>query len=204
MDVPTALLRDLLDLGVAGVEGDAELGPRLTALVTALRAAVSSYCGLDLTVHDVIHPVSLTSFPPTADGEEIATSLRLALVALSSGFDSQSRVIFYATVPGAFVDLAADLGHALRLPTLLPGDRTAHPGGGGNGTAGLIVLDADLPPPASVSRLSGLHEMSTINRAVGMLIDQGHHPDDAHTLLRQHAAAAGVDTHIYAARLLRR
>ena len=182
MDWPTALLRDLLDLS-ASVDGEAELGPRLAELATTLRAAVSSYCGLDLTVHDGVHPVTLTSFLPAADGDEIATSLRLPLVTVSSDVDSQSRVIFYATTPGAFVDLAADLGHVLRVA---------------------IVLDADLPPQTSVSRLAGLHEMSTINRAVGMLIEQGHHPDDAHSVLRRHAAAAGVDTHIYAAQLLRR
>lgn len=122
------------------------------------------------------------------------------------------------------MDLAADLGHALRVSTLMPEDRSAHPGvgddrgsdrpgvgplhqdghRGGDGTDELIVLDADLPPQTSESRLSGMQEMSTINRAVGMLIDQGHHPDDAHSVLRRHAAAAGVDTHVYAAQLLRR
>lgn len=155
----------------------------MTALVVALRAAVSSYCGLDLTVHDVAHPVSLTSFLPAADDEEIATSLRLPLASVSSRFDSRSRVILYATTPGAFVDLAADLRHVLRAPT---------------------VLDADLPPRTVVSGLTGLSEMSTINRAVGMLIEQGHHPDVAHATLVRDAGAAGVDTHIYAARLLRR
>jgi len=46
--------------------------------------------------------------------------------------------------------------------------------------------------------------MSTINRAVGMLIGQSHPPDLAHAALAGHAAAAGVAPHIYAAMLLRR
>jgi hypothetical protein len=55
-----------------------------------------------------------------------------------------------------------------------------------------------------VSRLTGLDDVSTINRAIGILIDQGHHPDKAHATLHRHAVTAGVEPHIYAARLLRR
>ena len=229
MDFPTALLRDLLELsahssghGHGHGDGDGGLDARLTVLVSALRAAVPSYQGLSLTVHDNGHPVSLTSFLPTAADGEITTSLRLPFAALLPGFDAQSQVIFYAATPGAFVDLAADLGHALHAPTILSTpspDPTKDPEDGGQQAEsrdgdgqqgdraeeeGVIVLDADLPPPTVVSQLTGLHEMSTINRAVGMLIDQGHHPDDAHATLRRHAAAAGLDTHLYAARLLRR
>lgn len=224
MDLPTALLRELLDLS-ASVDGRGDLGARLTGLVTALRAAVPSYRGLYLTVHDNGQPVSLTSFLPTTDGD-ITTSMRLPFAALASGFDPQSRVIFYASTPGAFIDLAADLGHALHAPTILsphspdlaePPDGGEQPGDGHHGDGhqvdghqvdgqgvGVIVLDADLPPHTLVSQWTGLHEVSTINQAVGMLIDRGHDPDDAHAALHRHAAAAGVDTHIYAARLLRR
>lgn len=183
MDVPAALLRDLLALSVS-VDGDDvhDPGPELTALVTALRTAVPSYRGLDLTLHDHGQPVILSSFLPGAEGK-IATSLRLSLAGLSAGFDSRSQVIFYATTPGAFVDLAADLGYALGAPA---------------------VLDADLAPQTLVSQLTGLEDLATINRAVGMLIEQGEDPAEAHATLRRSAAAAGVDTHVYAARLLRR
>jgi hypothetical protein len=219
VDLTTALLRDLLDLS-ASIDGHGELGARLTALITALRAAVPSYRGLYLTVHDNGQPLTLTSFLPTADGD-ITTSMRLPFTALAPGFDLQSRVIFYATTPGAFVDLAADLAHALHTPTVLAAqgpDRTGRPDARGQSgdsrpggkqqsdgeRAGVIVLDADLPPHTLVSQWTGLHEVSTINRAIGVLIDRGHPPDDAHAALRRHAAAAGVDPHIYAARLLRR
>jgi hypothetical protein len=41
-------------------------------------------------------------------------------------------------------------------------------------------------------------------RAVGIMIDHGHHPDHAYaTTLRREAGAAGVEPHIYAASLLR-
>ena len=222
MDFPTALLRDLLELSASIDDaGDGDLDARLTALVTAVRAAVPSYQGLSLTVHDNGHPVNLTSFPPTAADQAITTSMRLPFTALSPQLDSRSRVIFYAATPGAFVDLAADLGHALGAPTVLsqhspnptndPDDDgqqdDSRPRDGQQGDragAAVIVLDADLPPPTVVSQLTGLHEMATINQAIGVLIDRGHHPDDAHAVLHRHAAAAGLDTHIYAARLLRR
>jgi hypothetical protein len=47
------------------------------------------------------------------------------------------------------------------------------------------VLDADLPPPTTMSGLIGLDELSTVNRAVGILVDQGHHPNQAHATLRR-------------------
>ena len=67
-----------------------------------------------------------------------------------------------------------------------------------------IVLDADLPPPNTTSGLSGLDELSMVNRAVGILINEGHHPNHAHTPLGRSAAEAGVEPHSYPARLLRR
>ena len=87
------------------------------ALVTALRAAVASYRGMYLTVVEGDQPVSLSAFHSTEDGA-ITTSLRLPFAALAPGFDVGSRVVFYAASPGAFVDLAADLGHALHAPII--------------------------------------------------------------------------------------
>jgi hypothetical protein len=58
--------------------------------------------------------------------------------------------------------------------------------------------------PATMSALDGLDELSMVNRAVGILIDQGHHPNEAHATLRRQVAEAGVEPHLYGARLLRR
>ncbi|HEX6757220.1 MAG TPA: hypothetical protein VF086_02235 [Propionibacteriaceae bacterium] len=195
MDFPTALLRDLLHLSSSVELDEDELGARLAALVTALRAAVASYRGMYLTVVEGDEPVSLSAFHSTEDGA-ITTSLRLPFAALAPGFHVGSRVVFYAASPGAFVDLAADLAHALHAPIIFDCPRqrlTGSPEGDGqhgdNPRDGheSIVLDADLPPATLVSRLTGLGDASTINRAVGMLIDQGHHPDKAHATLHRHA-----------------
>ena len=193
MDFPTAVLRDLVDL-VVGLDLDnLRLDASLVALAGGLLVAVPSYRGLHLSVLDNAHPVTLTAFLPPQAGESIATSLRLPLAALASGFDPESRIVFYATAPGALVDLAADFAYALDLPAVttgaLDGQRS-------------IALDVDLPPVTLESGLRGLREVSAINRAVGLLIEQGHAPELAHAVLRRHAAAAGVEAHVYAARLM--
>ena len=50
----------------------------------------------------------------------------------------------------------------------------------------------------------GLSELSTINRAIGLLSGHGHHPDHAGVILRCHASIEGLEPHSYAARLLGR
>jgi hypothetical protein len=213
VDFPTALLRDLLQLSShIGLDDDA-LGAPLVSLVEGLQAAVASYRGLHMTIVDNGDPVSLTAFIPLHGHDSINTSLRVGFSALGPGFNGESYVIFYAATPGAFVDLAADFGYALGTPTVTfspsarDGDSTSsdrHQGPARRDRHQLIVLDADLPAPSATSGLIGLDELSTINRAVGILIEQGHHPNQAHAALRHQAAEAGVESHIYAARLLRR
>jgi hypothetical protein len=232
--LPTVLLSDLLRLsGSLGSDEDA-LAASLDSLVDGLRAAVPSYRGLHLTIVDNGYPVTLTAFVPLQDGDSINTSLRVRLAARGPGFHGASQIVFYASTPGAFVDMAADFGYAIGAPIITAssptraddkadGDGQHRPTGtGGDGLRageqrdggghqavaggdghGLIVLDADLPPPPKRSRLVGLEERSLIDRAVGFMIDKGHPPDDAFATLRRLAAAAGVEPHIYAARLLR-
>jgi hypothetical protein len=212
VDFPTVLLRDLLQLSSSiGLDDDA-LGAPLVTLVERLREAVPSYRGLHLTIVENGHPVSLTVFLPLQKGDPIQTSMRVGFEALGPGFDGDSRVVFYAATPGAFVDMAADFAYALDTPTITPDDpaRSAD-SSDRDGWYGLdrcdehrpIVLDADLPPPTTTSGLVGLDELSTVERSVGIMIDHGHHPDHAHATLRCEAAAAGVEPHIHAARLLR-
>jgi hypothetical protein len=223
VDLPTVLLRDLLQFSSSvGLDNDALSAP-LESLAVGLQAAVPSYRGLHLTIVDNGHPISLTAFLPLHHGDSIPTSLRVEFAALGPGFDDESQVVFYAASPGAFVDLAADFGYALDTPITTastparPAGNTAGDGHHGRGqTDGdgqhrpslsdrdrLIVLDADLPPPTTRSRLVGLDKRSIIDRAIGVMLDQGHQPDGAQATLCRHAAAAGVEPHIYAARLLR-
>jgi hypothetical protein len=178
VDLPTALFRDLLHLSSSvGLDDDALTTP-LVALVAGLQAAVPSYRGLHLTLVENGHPVSLTAFLHSEDAESITTSLRLPLAALGPGFDPDSRVVFYAATPGAFVDLAADLGYALDTPTTTLGaPRTPAGDTDGHGHHNpchldghqMIAVDADLPLTVPESGLTGLDELSTINQAIGRL-----------------------------------
>jgi hypothetical protein len=206
VDLSTSLISQLQELTLSLDGDDHAMDGSLVALMVDLEMAVPSYCGLQLTITQHGFPVVLTAF---AEFEgTAATSLRLPLSLLNPVLEVPSQVVFYARTPGALVDLAADLTYALRgagATDWAPSD--GHEGIGLrriDGHWSAIVLDADLPPSTRVSGLYGLADLSTINRAVGVLIANGHHPDDAHDTLRQQAAAVGLEPHAWAIRLLRR
>lgn len=225
MDVSTALRAHLADLADS-IARDAELlYTPLTTLIDELRVAVPSYRGLQLTIVQTGQPVTLTDLLCVETDGEILTSLRVPLRVLGAAYEDGSRVILYAGTPGALVDLAADVSYVLKTST-----RTRDPGRGSDGVDGhdragqpvdgaapavqhaadgrsrsrLLVLDDDLPPTNQTSGLTGLAELSAVNRAIGLMIGRGHHPDHAYGLLHREAAEAGVDVPVYAARLLGR
>jgi hypothetical protein len=179
----------------------------LAALTMALLTTAASYCGFRLTIVENQWPVTLAAFAGGPD-VPVRTSLRLPLGLVSRTIDPESRVVFFAGTPGAFVDLTADLSHALGgVP--VEHQTPAADGGDGSGTPvdgqrRAIKIDADLPLLSRKSGLTGLAELTVLNRAIGMLVDQGHDIDQAHQLLRRDASAAGVEPHVHAARILRR
>ncbi len=147
-------------------EQPVELDKSLTALTEAVKSAAPSYRGLALTLVIDKQPVSVTSAEP-GNTSDIATSLRLSLAWVPS-LSADSRITFYASTPGTFVDLAADLSFALGSDSLR--------------------LDEDLPS-ALVSGLSGVGRLSAINKAVGVLISHGRAPGSAQRELRHTANA---------------
>jgi hypothetical protein len=168
-------IRDLFsDLAVPdSVTGEpVDLDASLAALTTSVKRAVPSYRGLGLIVVIDEQPIMVTS-AERGNASDIATSLSLSLAWVPLlGPDSQ--ITFYASVVGTFVDLAADLAHALGSQSLR--------------------LDGDIPS-ALVSDLTGVRRLSTINEAVGVLIGHGHTPDDAQRELRQMTDTAGISIH---------
>jgi hypothetical protein len=206
VDLPATLLAHLHDLMLSIGEDDQDLDDTLVALTMALRSTAASYCGLQLTIFENQSPVTLTAFTDGHDGL-VGTSLRLPL-GLVSSVDGESRVVFFASTPGAFTDLAADLSHALGgipVEQASPATDGMDPGGTHmDGHRKAIVLDVDLPPLSRVSGLNGMAELTVLNRAIGMLMAQGHDIEQARQVLRREAAAAAVEPHIYAARILRR
>ena len=207
MDLPAVVLMHVRDLTASVGQDDEDLSDTLMALATALRSTATSYRGFQLTLVENQWPVTLTAFDDGHDAP-IGTSLRLPLGLVSRRVDGESRVVFFASTPGAFTDLAADLSHSLggapvdgRSPTA---NNAHHHGMLVDGHRRVIELDVDLPPLSRVSGLTGLAELTALNRAIGILVDQGNAIEQAHHVLRRDAAAAGVKPHIYATQLLRR
>jgi len=206
VDFPAALFAHLQELTAGLGQDDQDLDNTLVALTAALQSTASSYCGLQLTVVVNQWPVTLTAF---SDGHSVGVGTSLGLpLELVSRVDGDSRVVFFAGTPGAFTDLAADLSFALggvpvgqASPAV---DGVDQRGMRVDGQRRVIELDADLPPLSRVSGLSGLAELTVLNRAVGVLLAHGHDIEQAHQVLRRDAAAVGVEPPIYAARILRR
>ena len=190
MVLPRTLLAHLHQLAADVDDRPTALTGALTNLATDLGHAVSGYAGVTVTVVQGGHPVVITALVPDRVAT-VATSLGLPLRLLTPACEDGSRAVFYSATPGSLVDLAADLRHVLssvatpRSPLLAP------------------ELDVDLPPVRTSSGVSGLTELATINRAVGVLLEQGHDPDAALVLLRQRARVTGVPVHVVAAELLR-
>lgn len=185
MGLPTALVDSLVELTRSVDLDDSAVVAPLAALVHDAGLAVLSYRGLRLVLLDHDHAVTLSVFEHPVGVADCVTSLRVPLDALSNA-DPGSSLTLYAGLPGAFVDLSADLSYALGLADRL-----------------VIVLDADLPPLSVASGIDGLAEGSTINRAVGLLIERGHEPADAHRELGRLAASTGATSFVVAGALLR-
>ena len=167
MDVTRALSGQLSALTDALDDPGTDLQAVLAVLVDDLTVAVPSFLGLTMTLRLGGDPVTLTSI----DGGRVTTagaSLQLPLDPLA-GAGPDSVVVFYAGSPGAFVDMATDTRRAYGLD-------------------GQVVVDGHLAVPAiGVPGLSGLNDLTVVNRAIGVLIDQGHHPDQAHDELLRRA-----------------
>jgi hypothetical protein len=206
VDLPAALLAHLQDLTSSVGQDDQELDDTIAALTTALRSTAASYCGFQLTVVNNQWPVTLTAF---SDGHDVpvGTSLRLPLALVSEAVNPESRVVFFAVTSGAFTDLAADLSCALGGIPVEQQSPPAYVADGAStrldGPRSAIELDNDLPLVAPVSGLTGLADLTVLNRAIGMLVDQGHELEQAHQMLRRDAAAARLAPQIYAARIIR-
>lgn len=195
MELATALVTHFhpfsTSIGLDGNGLDDALDASVATFTADIEAAVPSYLGMQLTILQNGYPVTLTRITPHRTA---TTSLRIPLTVLAPRFDPESRVILYAATAGAFVDLAADLSYALHMPT--SSDRYTDTGGsdGDEGRHGQVdgdrrnTLDADVPLSPLVSGVSGLSELSTINRAIGVLIGHGHHPDHAGEILRCYAS----------------
>ena len=128
MDRPRLLTDDIhdlfSDLAVPDPDTGQPVDPQdsLTGLTSALKRVAPSYSGLALTLVIDDQAVSITSVE-RGNNSAIATSLSLSLAWVPL-LDTDSQITFYASVPGTFVDLAADL--ALRIRQRKSPSRRGH------------------------------------------------------------------------------
>src|SRR5438270_5248935 len=175
VDLSTHLVHTVRELS-AGLGDDSHLNESMVALLDELIAAVPSSCGLQLTVAENDYSVTLTAFVDAPRGE-VSTSLRVPLQLVDPRIEAAGRAVFYALTPGAFRDLAADLEYAFGDLGRLDGQVGVDPASRARAVEGghrpCLLLDNDLPPSTQVSGVSGVEELTAINRAVGLLIADG-------------------------------
>ena len=176
MQLPRSLLAQLDSLS-AGLDADGtDLHAILEVLIDDLAEAVPSFTGLTATMRVNGVAVTFTALAPHAQ----STSRASMLLPTADG-DSGHSLVFYATSPGAFAELAADARAA-------------------SGLDGRIVVDGHLPPPA---HSDGLDEMAEINQAIGVLIEAGHSPVEATAELERRATDTGGSRRQIATDILR-
>jgi hypothetical protein len=165
MSLPRAVAQGLAVLSEGLVDPASDLQAMLGRLTDGLTAAVPSYLGLTFTMQVDDDVVAVT----TANAGRARSSLLLPLSSLVPTLSGS--LILYAADSGAFIDLADDARWIFNL------DNHA-------------VLDSQLPAqlagPAAAST-HGLAEFSDINQAVGVLLEEGRTPPQAHTELRRRA-----------------
>lgn len=159
MEISAALAADLKALTEILDSPDVDLEALLQSFADDTKRAIDSYVGLAMTLIIDDYPVTLST-GSNLPADRAVTSLRVPLDVLSA-VEPGSMLLLYAASPGAFVDLAADLSFALGLPP------------------GTVALDEDLEPAEYPAGVDGLVELSRVNQAIGILIEQGRLPDDA-------------------------
>lgn len=180
--IPFALADDIRELLQSIGESSFDVGDSLASLRRDLKLSVRSSLGFSLHLSGS-QPVTLTCLDFLVRPEDIATSLAFPLSWVDPP-GTESSIVFYAGVPGALVDLSADIAYALHLP--LDGLR----------------LDQDLAPERLESGVDGLDEASAIDRAIGTLIGDGHTPETAEAELARQAEADSQSLYASASRLL--
>lgn len=168
MDISAAIAAGLGLLTQTLDEPGIDLEATLHDFTVDVKNAVASYTGMTMTIVIDGHDVSFAVYDDATVTP--ATSLLIPLAGITAT-DATSALVLYATTPGAFVDLAADLSIALGV------------------APATLVLDGHLDVQFASTGTTGLHDHFSINQAIGVLIGRGHTPVSARDEL--HRLAAG-------------
>ncbi len=154
MKLPAVLAADLAMLTEALDEPDSNIEQTVQRLATDAASVTPTFAGLTAGVYTDGRWTAVTTGHDAAVPADVVASVRIPLT-------ERAYVILYATRPGAFVDLAADL-------SWLTGRPLAE-----------FVLDADVAELAATVAADALRTGRTIDQAIGVLIGRGHTPEEA-------------------------
>jgi hypothetical protein len=186
VEITAALAADLTKLTQALDDGT-DIVETLQQLAASAQEAVQSYLGLTVTVVLGGGPIDFSVFGDSTGASVIGASLMLALTPSTAGNAAAQpliNLVLYARAPGAFTDLAADL-------CWLTGCDTSE-----------FVMDRHLKRPIDWESARRLAAIRAIDEALGVLIGQGHTPDQATDELDRRARAGAVERHVAAGQVL--
>ena len=186
MTIPSALAADLALLTYALDTGAVDIASTFSLLSSDVAAAVSSYVGLSVRVHSLGGLAELTTLDDPAVIARIVTSLRIPVPVASQVPGPSVVIVLYATLAGAFVDLAADLAWLTDVALADVG----------------LDLDLDLDPRARSGVATPISSLSSIDQAIGVLVGRGHTPEETLVELETLAARFGGDRHAAALEIL--
>ncbi len=181
MTIPPGLISELTLLTQALDLPDTDVAETLSRLTADAGTAVDSYLGLSVAIMATTGEFDLTVLAEGATTGQIRTSLLVPLSApvdpmcVDASPEASIALILYASTPGAFIDLAADLAWLTDRPLTD------------------FHVDEHLTPPAGHTDPTRLQAMSTINQALGVLIGRGATLEQAERRLGARAASAGID-----------
>lgn len=193
MELSAALVADLGVLTEALDDPSIDVAETFRNVARDARLAVHSFIGLSVVIGIGVRQATLTSFESPHGPANVLTSLSVPLplgrgaTATETPPRAEISLVLYASAPGAFVDLAADLLwlSADTLPDLEG-----------------ISLDRHrylaLPSEPGLSLL----ELAVVNQAIGVLIGGGRTPEEAERRLFLDAARDGGDIAASAAAIL--
>lgn len=141
----------------------------LLRLITVVRGGVQSYLGLSLALAAPGPVLEFTALSSSVSPDNTHASVRIPLdFKRKPEFAPRATLVFYASAPGAFVDLAADLAWITGRDL------------------GSFVLDKDLELPHPGRLREALRAQSTLDQAIGVLIGRGYTPAAAHREIDSH------------------
>jgi hypothetical protein len=180
--IPSALVADL-GLLTDALDG-VDVAATMNLLTSDVAAAVSSYAGLSLRLRSSEGDVELTTLADEETVARVVTSLRVPVSQKAPAGRASVVIVLYATTPGAFVDLAADLAWLTRR------------------ALGDVGLDLDLGEKLHAHPATSLRDGSTVDQALGVLLARGRSPEEASADLDALALSTGSDGYAAARELL--